>query len=63
MFDDAEQWCVNAGNGYDLLEVAEHELGHALGLGHEPMPSSGGQNAIMNPDYGPDSTAQARVIC
>jgi len=51
-FDTAERWSVNPSQGIDLLEVATHEIGHALGLGHEPMPSSGGQQAIMNPYYG-----------
>src|SRR5262249_13041777 len=36
----------------DLLEAATHEIGHALGLAHEPPPSQGGENAIMNPYYG-----------
>jgi hypothetical protein len=51
-FDRAESWSVNATRGIDLIEVALHEIGHTLGLGHEPMPSSGGQSAIMNPYYG-----------
>jgi hypothetical protein len=46
-FDDSENWTVNPATGIDLLEVATHEIGHALGLGHEPT-----RTAIMNPYYG-----------
>ena len=50
-FDDDEVWVVAApgaaaANGTDLVTVAAHELGHALGLGHEPA-----TDAIMNPFY------------
>jgi hypothetical protein len=48
-FDDSEIWTLgNSGNGYDFVEVAVHEIGHALGLDHEPMPPAG-EDAIMNP--------------
>jgi hypothetical protein len=50
-FDSSEHWAVNPALGIDLLEVAEHEIGHALGLAHEPPPSQGGVDAIMNPAY------------
>ena len=50
-FDNGNTWDVSpSGGAIDLLEVAVHELGHSLGLGHEPAPPSG-QNAIMNPIY------------
>src|SRR5262249_52822924 len=50
-FDSNEAWTsTGAGrSGVDLLEVATHEIGHALGLAHESMPANGGQQAIMNP--------------
>jgi hypothetical protein len=32
-FDDAESWSATGGN-VDLLDVAIHEIGHCLGLGH-----------------------------
>ena len=51
-FDNAEHWTTNPATGIDLLEVAEHEIGHALGLAHEPPPSAGGHQAILNPYYG-----------
>ncbi len=52
LFDDSENWSTNPNSGHDLLEIAEHEIGHALGLAHEPPPSAGGLDAIMNPYYG-----------
>ena len=52
-FDDAETWSdTGAGGTIDLLTVAIHELGHALGLRHTNDP-----NAIMFPTYsGPNHT-------
>jgi hypothetical protein len=47
VFDSSEKWATNPKNGTDLLEVATHELGHALGLGH-----STDSSAIMYPYYG-----------
>lgn len=45
-FDDTETWIEGSPGGIDLLAVAIHELGHALGLRH-----STDANAIMFPTY------------
>lgn len=48
-FDDAETWTVTIppGGGIDLVTVAAHEFGHALGLRH-----SSTAGALMAPFYG-----------
>ena len=51
--DNAENWrCTPSGGGtFDIGIVTLHEIGHSLGLGHEPRPSDGGNSAVMNPTY------------
>ncbi|OWA54902.1 putative Interstitial collagenase [Hypsibius exemplaris] len=45
-FDDSERWTQSARNGVNLLQVAVHELGHALGLDHSDVAA-----AVMAPFY------------
>lgn len=45
-FDDDERWYHPTGSGIDLVTVAAHEIGHALGLAHSTM-----QGALMFPYY------------
>ena len=47
-FDEAEAWSVNLPpSGIDLVSVAAHEFGHALGLAHSNV-----QSALMYAYYG-----------
>jgi len=42
-------------SGTNLLQVATHEIGHALGMGHSEVPQS-----VMNP-FSKDYDAQFRL--
>lgn len=54
-YDEAEVWLDGrGGNGYDLLTVTVHELGHSLGLRHTSIPYS-----TMNPFYPTPNVPQA----
>ena len=46
-FDTGDTWKIGFGGaGFDIFQVAAHEIGHALGLDHTAVPGS-----LMNPFY------------
>lgn len=46
-FDIGETWKIGFGGaGFDIFQVAAHEIGHAIGLDHTAVPGS-----LMNPFY------------
>lgn len=46
-FDIADTWKIGfGGGGFDIFQVAAHEIGHAIGLQHTAVP-----NSLMNPTY------------
>jgi len=46
-FDRQETWKIGfGGSGFDIFQIAAHEIGHSIGLGHEESVV-----ALMNPYY------------
>lgn len=45
-FDDQEYWTIDSYAGTNIFQVAAHELGHSLGLGHSNV-----REALMAPFY------------
>ncbi|KAK6633349.1 hypothetical protein RUM44_003951 [Polyplax serrata] len=45
-FDDDEEWSTRVYHGTNLIQVATHEIGHAIGLEHSKI-----EDAIMYPTY------------
>lgn len=46
-FDTQDTWKIGfGGGGFDIFQVAAHEIGHAIGLNHTAVP-----NSLMNPNY------------
>ncbi|XP_038060416.1 matrix metalloproteinase-19-like [Patiria miniata] len=45
-FDEGERWTINSFSGINLFQVAAHEFGHSLGLGHSNV-----QGALMEAFY------------
>lgn len=49
-FDSSETWKIGfGGGGFDVFQVAAHEIGHAIGLNHTAVPAS-----LMNAFYTED---------
>ncbi len=46
-FDTSETWKIGfGGGGFDIFQIASHEIGHAIGLNHTLVP-----NSLLNANY------------
>ena len=73
LFDSSENWKIGfEGAGFDIFQIAAHEIGHSIGLGHECGDTGRDRPcevALMNPFYTesfrglqPDDIAGAQAI-